>query len=51
MQTDDATVTVQVFKVGDEVSEPTVEPGDGFAKNDSETVGGLAVETDPGGLE
>ena len=38
-QTDDATVSVQVFRVGDEVSEPTVEPGDGFAKNDSETVG------------
>ena len=37
-QTDDATVTFRVFKVGDEVETPVVEPGDGFAKNDSDTV-------------
>ncbi|HSG93888.1 MAG TPA: ABC transporter permease subunit [Afifellaceae bacterium] len=38
-QTDDATVTVRVFKVGAEVEAPQVEPGDGFAKNDADTVG------------
>lgn len=37
--TDDATVSVTVFRVGAEVEAPTVEPGDGFAKNDSDTVG------------
>ena len=37
--TDDATVNVAVFKVGDEVEAPVVEPGDGFAKNDADAVG------------
>ncbi|MEM0989543.1 MAG: ABC transporter permease subunit [Pseudomonadota bacterium] len=37
--TDDATVTFRVFPVGDEVTAPEVAPGDGFAKNDSGTVG------------
>ncbi len=36
---DDATVSVVVFKVGDEAAEPEVEPGDGFAKSTSATVG------------
>ncbi|QIE45736.1 ABC transporter permease subunit [Pseudohalocynthiibacter aestuariivivens] len=36
---DDATVYARVFKVGEEVAEREVEPGDGFAKNDSVTVG------------
>ena len=36
---DDATVTVQVFPVGVEAEAPEVEPGDGFAKNDSAKVG------------
>ncbi len=38
-ETDDATVDITVFRVGEDVSAPEVEPGDGFAKNDSETVG------------
>jgi taurine transport system permease protein len=38
-RTDDATVTVRVFEVGAEVEAPQVEPGDGFAKNDADTVG------------
>ena len=38
-QTDDATVAVRVFEVGAEVEAPQVEPGDGFAKNDTDTVG------------
>ncbi len=36
---DDATVTVRVFEVGTEVEDPVVEPGDGWAKNDSDNVG------------
>ncbi len=36
---DDATVRVTVFKVGADVEAPIVEPGDGFAKNDSLKVG------------
>lgn len=36
---DDATVTVRVFKVGTEVEDPPSEPGDGWAKNDIDTVG------------
>ncbi|WGW03935.1 ABC transporter permease [Tropicibacter oceani] len=36
---DDATVTVLVFEVGTEVTAPQVDPGDGWAKNDSDTVG------------
>lgn len=36
---DDATVTVVVFPVDSEVEEPSVEPGDGFAKNDGAKVG------------
>jgi taurine transport system permease protein len=38
-RSDDATVTVRVFRVGEEVAEPEVEPGDGFALNDADTVG------------
>ncbi|WP_294606394.1 ABC transporter permease [Roseovarius sp.] len=36
---DDATVYARVFKVGEEVTDREVEPGDGFAKNDVITVG------------
>ncbi len=36
---DDATVHVRVFRVGDEVEPAAVEPGDGFAKNDSDIIG------------
>ncbi|MBS0126054.1 ABC transporter permease [Thetidibacter halocola] len=38
-QRDDATVTVRVFRVGEDVAVPEVDPGDGWAKNDSDTVG------------
>lgn len=34
-QADDATVSVVVFETGTPVDAPVVEPGDGFAKNDS----------------
>ncbi len=34
-QSDDATVSVVVFEAGADVEAPTVEPGDGFAKNDA----------------
>ena len=36
---DDATVSFTVFPVGEEATKPEVDPGDGFAKNDSEVVG------------
>ncbi|MGH1413788.1 MAG: ABC transporter permease [Pelagimonas sp.] len=36
---DDATVTIRVFEVGTDVETPVVEPGEGWAKNDSDTVG------------
>ena len=36
---DDATVSVRVFEVGSEAEAPEVEPGDGFAKNDSAKIG------------
>jgi taurine transport system permease protein len=36
--TDDATVTVLVHGVGDTVTDPVIEPGDGFAKNDALTI-------------
>ena len=36
---DDATVSVRVFKLGNDVDDPVVEPGDGFAKNDAATIG------------
>ncbi len=36
---DDATVTVRVFEVGTDVEVPVVEPGEGWAKNDADTVG------------
>ena len=36
---DDATVSVTVFPVGAQADAPTVEPGDGFAKNDAAKVG------------
>ncbi|SFN52269.1 taurine transport system permease protein [Roseovarius lutimaris] len=41
---DDATVYARVFKVGEEVSDREIEPGDGFAKNDSITVGAWRSE-------
>ena len=37
-ESDDATVTVLVHELGADVEEPAVEPGDGFAKNDSDVV-------------
>ncbi|SMX24006.1 ABC transporter permease [Boseongicola aestuarii] len=36
---DDATVSFRVFTVGEDVDAIAIEPGDGFAKNDSDTVG------------
>ena len=36
---DDATVTIRVFPVGEEVDAPEVDPGEGWAKDDSATVG------------
>lgn len=36
---DDATVTVRVFEVGADVDVPEVDPGDGWAKNDSDKIG------------
>ncbi|MCT4558089.1 MAG: ABC transporter permease subunit [Pelagimonas sp.] len=36
---DDATVTVRVFKVGTDSEDPVIEPGDGWAKNDVASVG------------
>ncbi|KUF12674.1 ABC transporter permease subunit [Pseudoponticoccus marisrubri] len=36
---DDATVTVRVFEVGTDVADPEVPPGEGWAKNDVDTVG------------
>ncbi len=38
-QSDDATVHVRVFRVGEEAEPVEVEPGDGFAKNDTEAIG------------
>ena len=38
-QTDTATVAVRVFGSGEDVKAPEIEPGDGFAKNDSLTIG------------
>lgn len=38
-QTDDALVRVLVHPVGEDATDPEVEPGDGFAKNDAATVG------------
>ena len=38
-QSDDATVSVRVFEVGQDVDDPQVEPGDGFAKNDTASIG------------
>ncbi|WP_136443004.1 ABC transporter permease subunit [Pacificoceanicola onchidii] len=39
VEADDATVTVRVFQVGTDVEAPAVEPGEGWAKNDADTVG------------
>ena len=36
---DEATVTVRVFSVGTEVERPQVDPGEGWAKNDADTIG------------
>jgi len=38
-QSNDATVTVRVHKVGEDVDDLVVDPGDGFAKNDAATIG------------
>ncbi len=38
-QSDQATVAVRVYNFGQEVTNPEIEPGDGFAKNDSMSVG------------
>ncbi len=38
-ETDDGKVTVLVHKIGEDVSKPEVEPGEGFAKNDTGTIG------------
>jgi taurine transport system permease protein len=38
-RTDDATVAVRVYRFGEDVTDPQIEPGDGFAKNDSMSVG------------
>lgn len=38
-QSDDATVAVRVFRVGEDNEDPVIEPGDGFAKNDVLSVG------------
>jgi len=38
-QRDDAVVAVRVFPVGTDVEEPEIAPGDGWAKNDTMTVG------------
>lgn len=38
-QKDDATVTVLVHPIDEKVKKPQVDPGDGWAKNDSATVG------------
>ena len=38
-QSDDGTVHVRVFKVGEEVEDIAAEPGDGFAKDDSANIG------------
>ncbi len=37
-QSDDATVMVRVFKLGEAVEMPQVDPGTGFARNDADTV-------------
>ena len=37
--TDDATIFVRVFPIGEDVEQRATEPGPGFAKNDSITVG------------
>ncbi|WP_300519464.1 ABC transporter permease subunit [Aliiroseovarius sp.] len=38
-QSDDGTVHVRVFRVGEEVEDITAEPGEGFAKNDAANIG------------
>ena len=38
-QSDDGTVQVRVFKVGEEVEDIATEPGEGFAKNDTASIG------------
>ncbi len=38
-ETDDATVSVLVHKVGEDVSAPEIEDGEGFARNDSAKIG------------
>jgi len=38
-RSDDATVHVRVFKVGEEVEEIAAEPGEGFAKDDATNIG------------
>ncbi len=43
-QTDDATVSVVVYTVGEDVEAPEVAPGDGFAKDDSIAIGAYRNE-------
>ena len=43
-QSDDAEVTVLVFQTGQDVTAPEVEPGDGFAKNDSVAIAAYRTE-------
>ena len=39
VEPDDATVTVRVFEVGNDAEDPVADPGDGWAKNDVDTIG------------
>ncbi len=56
-ETDDATVSVTVFRIGEDAEAPEVDPGDGFARNDSDEVGAWrstlirAARNDEGGDE
>ncbi len=43
-QTDDATVSVVVFPAGSDVDAPEVDPGEGFAKNDSVAIAAFRSE-------
>ena len=43
-QSDDATVTVVVYTIGEDVEAPEVAPGDGFAKDDSIAIGAYRNE-------
>ena len=55
--TDDATVSIVVYRLGQDVSPPEIEPGDGFARNNSAKIGAWrsklikAKNNDEGGKE